>query len=80
VVRIYHLHLTTELFTQYKEFGIDIVDEDKKTIIHHNFATRVVCVFSETDLQVVACAEQYQRGCMLPSIPPKPWVCKGGRR
>ncbi|KAF8903870.1 hypothetical protein CPB84DRAFT_1845549 [Gymnopilus junonius] len=42
------------------EFGIDIVGEDNKTIIHHKVAARVVCVFSEQDAQVAARAEQHQ--------------------
>ncbi|KAI0324737.1 hypothetical protein GY45DRAFT_1230501, partial [Cubamyces sp. BRFM 1775] len=28
------------------EFGIDIVGEDNKTIVHHKVAARVVCVSS----------------------------------
>ncbi|KAG6852225.1 hypothetical protein C0991_001827 [Blastosporella zonata] len=31
------------------EFGIDIVGDDNKTIIHHKVAARVVCVFTEQD-------------------------------
>jgi len=44
-----------------KEFGIDIVGEDNKTIIHHKVAARVVCVFSEQDAQVAARAEAHQQ-------------------
>ncbi|KAL4253671.1 Centrosomal and Immune Signaling Modulator [Abortiporus biennis] len=36
------------------EFGIDIVGEDNKTIIHHKVAACVFCVFSEADLEAVA--------------------------
>ncbi|CAA7269362.1 unnamed protein product [Cyclocybe aegerita] len=43
------------------EFGIDIIGEDNKTIIHHKVAARVVCVFSEQDAQVAARAEQHQQ-------------------
>ncbi|KAF8960960.1 hypothetical protein BDZ97DRAFT_2034132 [Flammula alnicola] len=43
------------------EFGIDIVGEDNKTIIHHKVAARVICVFSEQDAQVAARAEQHQQ-------------------
>ncbi|KAK2459473.1 hypothetical protein APHAL10511_008507 [Amanita phalloides] len=43
------------------EFGIDIVGEDNKTIIHHKVAARVVCVFNEQDVQVAARAEQHQQ-------------------
>ncbi|TEB31198.1 hypothetical protein FA13DRAFT_1569730, partial [Coprinellus micaceus] len=42
------------------EFGIDIVGEDNKTIIHHKVAARVVCVFSEQDAAVAGRAEQQQ--------------------
>ncbi|KAF9074708.1 hypothetical protein BDP27DRAFT_1316695 [Rhodocollybia butyracea] len=42
------------------EFGIDIVGEDNKTIVHHKVAARVVCIFSEQDAQVAARAEQHQ--------------------
>ncbi|KAF8063539.1 hypothetical protein FPV67DRAFT_1585724 [Lyophyllum atratum] len=43
------------------EYGIDIVGEDNKTIIHHKVAARVVCVFTEQDAQVAARAEQLQQ-------------------
>ncbi|KAF6743335.1 hypothetical protein DFP72DRAFT_1100492 [Ephemerocybe angulata] len=43
------------------EFGIDIVGEDNKTIIHHKVAARVICVFTEQDAQVAARAEQHQQ-------------------
>jgi hypothetical protein len=46
---------------KYQEFGIDIVGEDNKTIIHHKVAARVVCVFNEQDAQVAARAEQHQQ-------------------
>ncbi|KAI0077601.1 hypothetical protein K474DRAFT_1661536 [Panus rudis PR-1116 ss-1] len=39
------------------EFGIDIVGEDNKTIIHHKVAAKVVCVFTEQDAQNAARAE-----------------------
>ncbi|KIK53201.1 hypothetical protein GYMLUDRAFT_116632, partial [Collybiopsis luxurians FD-317 M1] len=41
------------------EFGIDIVGEDNKTIVHHKVAARVVCIFSEADVQMAARAEQH---------------------
>jgi hypothetical protein len=41
------------------EFGIDIIGEDNKTIIHHKVAARVVCVFSDQDALVAARAEQH---------------------
>ena len=49
------------VLTILKEFGIDIVGEDNKTIIHHKVAARVVCVFSEQDAQVAARAEAHQQ-------------------
>ncbi|ESK86420.1 cell cycle arrest in response to pheromone-related protein [Moniliophthora roreri MCA 2997] len=43
------------------EFGIDIVGEDNKTIIHHKVAARVLCILSDHDLQMAARAEQHQQ-------------------
>ncbi|KAF9463266.1 hypothetical protein BDZ94DRAFT_1259519 [Collybia nuda] len=43
------------------EFGIDIIGEDNKTVVHHKVAARVVCVFTEQDVQVAARAEQHQQ-------------------
>ncbi|KAF9799708.1 hypothetical protein IEO21_10518 [Rhodonia placenta] len=34
-----------------QEFGIDIIGENNKTIIHHKVAARVVCVFTEQKAQ-----------------------------
>ncbi|KAA1472369.1 hypothetical protein DENSPDRAFT_821141 [Dentipellis sp. KUC8613] len=42
------------------EFGIDIVGEDNKTIIHHKVAARVLCVLTEQDAQAAARVEQHQ--------------------
>ncbi|KAJ7625406.1 hypothetical protein B0H17DRAFT_907641, partial [Mycena rosella] len=42
------------------EFGIDIVGEDNKTIIHHKVAARVSCVFTEQQVAMAARAEQQQ--------------------
>ncbi|EMD31989.1 hypothetical protein CERSUDRAFT_144523 [Gelatoporia subvermispora B] len=42
------------------EFGIDIVGEDNRTIIHHKVAARVFCVFTEQDAQAAARAEAQQ--------------------
>ncbi|KAJ7594070.1 hypothetical protein C8J56DRAFT_427278 [Mycena floridula] len=42
------------------EFGIDIVGEDNKTVIHHKVAARVVCIFNEQDVQMASRAEQHQ--------------------
>lgn len=33
-----------------QEFGIDIVGEDNKSIVHHKVAARAVCVFTEQDM------------------------------
>ncbi|KAH7919818.1 hypothetical protein BV22DRAFT_1133559 [Leucogyrophana mollusca] len=44
------------------EFGIDIIGEDNKTIIHHKVTARVMCVFTEEDMQIVARVEQMQGG------------------
>ncbi|KAL1941564.1 hypothetical protein VTO73DRAFT_7003 [Trametes versicolor] len=44
------------------EFGIDIVGEDNKTIVHHKVAARVVCVFSELEAQAAQRAEQNPQG------------------
>lgn len=44
-----------------QEFGIDIIGEDNKTVVHHKVAARVVCVFTEQDVQVAARAEQHQQ-------------------
>jgi hypothetical protein len=51
--------VSMHLFVQ--EFGIDIVGDDNKTIIHHKVAARVVCVFSEQDVQFAARAEAHQQ-------------------
>lgn len=45
-----------------QEFGIDIVGEDNKTIVHHKVAARVVCVFSELEAQAAQRAEQNPQG------------------
>ncbi|KAH7921658.1 hypothetical protein BV22DRAFT_1132085 [Leucogyrophana mollusca] len=44
------------------EFGIDIIGEDNKTTIHHKVAARVMCVFTEEDVQIAARVEQMQSG------------------
>ncbi|KAI0826980.1 hypothetical protein BC628DRAFT_1434503 [Trametes gibbosa] len=44
------------------EFGIDIVGEDNKTIVHHKVAARVVCVLSELEAQAAQRAEQSPQG------------------
>ncbi|KAH8832571.1 hypothetical protein DL96DRAFT_1582632 [Flagelloscypha sp. PMI_526] len=57
------------------EFGIDIVGEDNKTVIHHKVAARVFCVFNETDAQVAARGEvhtqqQHLQGPAGPQVQP----------
>ncbi|KAI6132396.1 hypothetical protein EV401DRAFT_1917556 [Pisolithus croceorrhizus] len=42
------------------EFGIDIIGEDNKTTIHHKVAARVMCIFTEEDVQAAARFEQMQ--------------------
>lgn len=32
-----------------QEFGIDIISEDNRTIIHHKVAAKVYCVFNGDD-------------------------------
>lgn len=58
---LYWSFLFCQYTEKYQEFGIDIVGEDNKTIIHHKVAARVVCVFNEQDAQVAARAEQHQQ-------------------
>jgi hypothetical protein len=43
-----------------QEFGIDIVDKDNKTIIHHKVAAHVVYVFAEQDALVASRVAQHQ--------------------
>ncbi|PPQ73579.1 hypothetical protein CVT25_009839 [Psilocybe cyanescens] len=38
--------------------SIDIVGKDTNMIIHHKFAARIVCMFTEQDVQVASSAEQ----------------------
>jgi hypothetical protein len=45
----------THLFSQ--EFGIDIVGEDNKTVVHHKVAAKVACIFSESDAAAAARSE-----------------------
>ncbi|KZT20899.1 hypothetical protein NEOLEDRAFT_1140250 [Neolentinus lepideus HHB14362 ss-1] len=50
------------------EFGIDIVGEDNKTIIHHKVAARVWCVMGEADMQNAQRAEQQQQQQSAPGF------------
>ncbi|KAM5534745.1 hypothetical protein V8D89_011609 [Ganoderma adspersum] len=58
------------------EFGIDIVGEDNKTIVHHKVAARVVCVFTELDAQAAqraeAQAQQQGAGGYMVGMPNQP--------
>ncbi|KAG9034884.1 hypothetical protein FRB95_012441 [Tulasnella sp. JGI-2019a] len=49
------------------EFGIDIVGEDNKTIIHHKVAAKVFCIFTHEDLQSLPMHQQ-QGGNRRPSL------------
>ena len=49
-----------------QEFGINIIGEDNKTIIHYEVAARVHCVFTEEDAARVAGAQN------LPTFPGDP--------
>ena len=59
-----------------QEFGIDIVGEDNKTIVHHKVAARVVCVFTELDAQAAqraeAQAQQQGAGGYMVGMPNQP--------
>ena len=58
-----------------QEFGIDIVGEDNKTIVHHKVAARVVCVFTELDAQAAQRAEaqaQQQGSGFIGAMPNQP--------
>lgn len=50
------------------EFGIDIIGEDNKTTIHHKVAARVMCVFTEEDVQTAARFEQMQNNSNHPAL------------
>lgn len=50
-----------------QEFGVDIVGEANKTIIHHKAGPRVVCVFSEHDAHATARVEQHYHSLQLSS-------------
>jgi len=41
--------LTAVTLGSLQEFGIDIVSEDNRTIVHHKVAAKVYCVFGEED-------------------------------
>jgi hypothetical protein len=43
----------------YQEFGIDIVGEDNKTIVHHKVAACFVCVLTEQKALLIAHVEYH---------------------
>ncbi|KAI9451957.1 hypothetical protein F5148DRAFT_1237689 [Russula earlei] len=59
------------------EFGIDIVGEDNKTIVHHKVAARVVCVLTEQEAQLAARVESHQNPPSLSAIPSQPGSSNG---
>ncbi|KAJ7233501.1 hypothetical protein B0H12DRAFT_1058711 [Mycena haematopus] len=54
------------------EFGIDIVGEDNKTIIHHKVAARVSCIFNEQQARAEQQQNQgqYSQSSMMPQAGP----------
>jgi hypothetical protein len=53
-----HKVLPAHPFNQ--EFGVDIMGEDNKTIIHHKVAARVLYIFFEQEAIISARAEHHQ--------------------
>jgi hypothetical protein len=66
-----HIHFLEQ------EFGIDIVGEDNKTIVHHKVAARVVCVFTEQEAQLAARVESHQNPPSLSTLPSQPGSSNG---
>ena len=60
-----------------QEFGIDIVGEDNKTIVHHKVAARVVCVLTEQEAQLAARVESHQNPPSLSNLPSQPGSSNG---
>lgn len=60
-----------------QEFGIDIVGEDNKTIVHHKVAARVVCVLTEQEAQFAARAESHQNPPALSALSSQPGSTNG---
>ncbi|KAH9042683.1 hypothetical protein EDB85DRAFT_2107574 [Lactarius pseudohatsudake] len=59
------------------EFGIDIVGEDNKTIVHHKVAARVVCVLTEQEAQLAARVESHQNPPPITTISSQPGSSNG---
>ncbi|KAH9072878.1 hypothetical protein EDB83DRAFT_2568673 [Lactarius deliciosus] len=59
------------------EFGIDIVGEDNKTIVHHKVAARVVCVLTEQEAQLAARVESHQNPPPITTISNQPGSSNG---
>ncbi|KAG2153245.1 hypothetical protein DEU56DRAFT_955177 [Suillus clintonianus] len=60
------LRLTHLNPTPLQEFGINIIGEDNKTIIHHKVAARVMCVFTDEDAHLAAHVEAIPTSASLP--------------
>jgi hypothetical protein len=60
-----------------QEFGIDIVGEDNKTIVHHKVAARVVCVLTEQEAQLAARVESHQNPPTLSALSTQPGTTNG---
>jgi hypothetical protein len=58
VVSVWFISSTHHHPQRSQEFGINIVGEDNKTVIHHKVAAHVVYVFSGQGTLVAACAAQ----------------------
>ncbi|KAF8547029.1 hypothetical protein OG21DRAFT_1517678 [Imleria badia] len=54
------------------EFGIDIIGDDNKTIIHHKIVARVLCMFTEEDVRDAARIERMQNMPTVPGSPAQP--------
>lgn len=51
----------------HQEFGIDIVGEDNKTVLHHKVAARVICALTEKDAQDAARTEHIYQAQLSPN-------------
>jgi hypothetical protein len=69
--------LPSDIHLLEQEFGIDIVGEDNKTIVHHKVAARVVCVLTEQEAQLAARVESHQNPPSLSTLPSQPGSSNG---
>ena len=60
-----------------QEFGIDIVGEDNKTIVHHKVAARVVCVLTEQEALLAVRVESRQNPPPISTISSQPGSSNG---